>query len=327
MRILCHFVAASLLLFGSPAKADEAADFAQLRALDMRLAGIAYRLTTANAALCDRLSPNAGMTIHALGQYGPRLRDSARRVFGFETPVAVEGVIADGPAARAGVAAGDSLVAVGGMPLNVQAGGEASSVARDEAAAAIDAQPTGQALQLELVRSGVRRSVSIGAIPACRSGFEVTLGTGMQAQADGEIVQIGAGYFERYADEDVAVVVAHELAHNILHHRERLTAAGVKTGLAKEFGRNRRLIRVVEDQADALSVYLLYNAGYDPARAVAFWTRERGDVVGELLRSRTHASAKARAAAVAAEIARIRAGAPRPIRPDILSTRSLALER
>ncbi|HEX8412725.1 MAG TPA: peptidase M48 family protein, partial [Sphingomicrobium sp.] len=75
------------------------------------------------------------------------------------------------------------------------------------------------------------------------------------------------------------------------------------------------------------SVYLLYNAGYDPARAAAFWTRERGDVVGELLRSRTHASAKARAAAVAAEIVRIPAGAARPIRPEILSARGLALER
>ncbi len=91
------------------------------------------------------------------------------------------------------------------------------------------------------------------------------------------------------SDEEIAVVVAHELAHNILHHRARLDAAGVSRGLVAEFGRNARLTR---EQAMHLATYALkqnadggYSWKFDPylrARApyrlslednIALWSR------------------------------------------------------
>lgn len=307
--------------------ADPAATFAALRSVDARMATIAYRLATANAALCREIVPVPGWAIHSLGQYDAGLRDAARASFGFEAPIAVEAVVAGAPAARAGVAANDSLVAVNATAFAATApGNAATSTARDAAAALIARQPPASPLRLTLARDGRRRDVAVAASPGCASQFEVLLGPGMDASADGRIVQIAVGFFERYTDDQVAVVVAHELAHNILRHRARLDAAKVSRGLLSELGRNGRLFRRTETEADLLGMHLLRNAGYDPRSAVAFWRDHGGDIDGGVFRSRTHPASSARAQAIAAEIARIPANAPTPYLPPLLATRDAPLQ-
>lgn len=303
----------------------DAATLERLRGYDLRLATIGYRLTTANAALCRDLVPTPGMVVHALDQYGAAERPVARRVFGFDAPVAIEAVVAGGPAARAGVAAGDSLVAVGHAPIPPVAGSSAATERRDAALALIESQPPGGPLHLTLLRGGVRREVSVAAPPGCPTQFELLLGSGLDASADGHVVQVTIRFLERFADEQVAAIVAHELAHNVLRHRARLSAAGVKGGLGKEFGRGQRLTRVVEEQADRLSIHLLRNAGYDPGAAVRFWQGFGGGVGDLLFRSRTHPSSGARARAMAAEIARLPVGAPVPYSPPVLAERDVPL--
>ena len=324
MSKLALCLAALVAVITTPARAapddDTAATFDALRAVDARMAGIAYRLTTANAALCRDTAPTPGWAIHAIGQYDPALRDQARRSFGFETPIAVEAVVPGSPAAKAGVRANDGVVSVDGRSLDavIPAKGE-SSAARDAAVETIAALPADRPLDVVLRRDGQTRTIRIPASPGCRSAFEVLLGPGMEASADGRIVQIGVRFFERYSDDEVAVVIAHELSHNILHHARRLDAAGVKRGLLAEVGRNGRLFRVTEDQADLLGMHLLRNAGYDPSIAVRFWREHGGDVDGGLFRSRTHPSSSARAKAIEAEIARIPAGAGTPYVPPVIA--------
>lgn len=312
MRYGISWAVAAAVAVAAPAVAadpDTAATFDALRQVDGRMAAIAYRLTTANAPLCRSLAPTPGWAIHSLGQYDPALRDQARARFGFETPIAVEAVVPGSAAAKAGVRAGDSIVSVDGRPIGSGAPGkDASSAARDAAVEQIAGLPADRPLAVELMREGRTRTVTIPASPGCRSAFEVLLGPGMTASADGRIVQIGVRFFERYTDDEVAVVVAHELSHNILRHAARLEAAGVKRGLLSEVGRNGRLFRLTEDQADLLGAYLLRNAGYDPQIAVRFWREHGGDVDGGLFRSRTHPSSSARAKALEAAIATMPAG-------------------
>lgn len=302
--------------------------FVALRAVDLRMATIAYRLTTRNAALCRDLSPTPGWVLHSLGQYDPTLRTAARQVFGFSTPIAVEAVVPDSPASQAGVRANDSLMIIGDAPVGTTDPGDSAAVstARDAVLARIAAMPADQPIRATIAHDGVSRAVVMPASPGCKSNFEVLLGPDLTASADGSIVQIGVRFFERYRDDEVAVVVAHELAHNILRHRPRLDAAKVSRGLFAELGRNGRLFRQTEDDADLLGMYLLRNAGYDPQTAVAFWRAHGGDVDGGLFRSRTHRSASARARRIADEIALIPPGAPMPYIPPILATRDQPLE-
>src|SRR3546814_7571203 len=66
----------------------------------------------ANVALCDRRAGATGLVLHALDSYDSGIRDAARRTFGFETPVAVEAVVPQSAAARAGVRADESVAAI-----------------------------------------------------------------------------------------------------------------------------------------------------------------------------------------------------------------------
>lgn len=303
-----------------------AQDLTLLRGYDKRLATIGYRLATGNVALCSDRAPTPGWALHAIDQYPASLRPLARQVFGFAHPVAVEAVVDGAPAAAAGVSPDDGLVAVGGSPTaEPRDDADASSATRDAATQAIAAQPAAAPLTVTLARGAATRTVTIAASPGCRSQFEILLGPAMEASADGRIVQIGVRFFERYDDDQIAAVVAHELSHNILRHRARLEAAGVRWGLLAEFGRNGRLFRRTEEDADLLSVTLLRNAGYDPHAAARFWREHGGDVDGGFFRARTHPSSRARAEAIEAEIARIPADAGPTYRPPVLATRDQPL--
>lgn len=325
MRAALAGIAALAAAGTSAAPVDPVTQFRDLRAVDARLAAIGYRLATANAALCADKQPGTGAVIHAIDQYAPALRPAARSAFGFPAPVAVETVVPGSPAEAAGVAAGDGVAAVAGRPVPAATNGPATPATRDAVLALIDAQPADAPLSVSLVHGG-ERVATLRPVPACHARFEVLLGPAMTAQSDGLTVQIGVCYLARYDDATIAAIAAHELSHVILRHRARLEAAGVHWGVFAEVGRSARLFRRTEDEADALSVALLRNAGYDPQAAVRFWQGGVGGLDGGVFHSRTHGSAGARARAIAAAIAAISAGAPTPYVPPLVATRDQPLE-
>jgi predicted Zn-dependent protease len=72
------------------------------------------------------------------------------------------------------------------------------------------------------------------------------------------------------SDDQLATVMAHEIAHALAHHaservaRERMEAAGL---LKLQYN------RAQESEADHIGVFLMTFAGYDPRQAVVFWQR------------------------------------------------------
>jgi hypothetical protein len=322
-RLLRLFLPLALVAAAAP---DSRATFEALRAQDARLASVAWRLTTANAALCRDQQPGTGLVLHAIDQYAVRDADTAHVVFGFAEPVAVEWVVPGSPAARAGVVQNEGLAAIAATPLTAPTAAHDTSATRDAALARLAAQSVGAPVVLTLNDSHGPRRVAIAPVPACRSEFEVVAGPKLGASSDGHVVQIGARLMETYGDDDVAVVVAHELAHTILRHRARLEAAGVKWGLFGEFGRNARLFRVTETEADVLGAFLLRNAGWDPQNAVRFWQGPGKKVDPGMFRSRTHPSPKERAAMIAEALTAMPPGAPTPYLPPILDQRDTALQ-
>ncbi|PZT93531.1 MULTISPECIES: M48 family metallopeptidase [Sphingomonas] len=318
---------ATLLTIGAaPAAAPaDTATLEALRAADLRLGAIGYRLATANAALCSDVAPVPGIVVHAIDQYAESEQPAARTAFGFATGVAVEGVVPDSPAARAGLHADDTIVSVNGQPVPV-ADGAGHVRTRDAMVALIDAQPVDRPLTMVVRRAGSDRSVAIAPSLGCRTLFELRVGTTMDAVADGRLVQISSAFLDKLADPQLAVVVAHELSHNILRHHARLDAARVSRGLLRELGRNGRLHRATEDDADRLGVHLLRNAGWDPQEAVRFWRGPGARIDGGIFHSRTHSSASKRAQLIAAELAALPKGAPIPYRPPVLSTRDQPLQ-
>lgn len=308
----------------APASADDAM-FEAIRGADAVLARIGYRLATANASLCDRLEPGLGLLLHTPDQYARELREEAVRHFRFDGPVGVEDVIPGSPAVSAGVRVDDGLFGIGPArfaPADPAA--QASTAALIRAYQQVAALPPDEPLEIRGRRSGQDYVRIATPVPACRTRFELVIRPDFTADADGEMVQISSRFFEKYPQDVVAAAVAHELAHNILHHRKRLEEKGVSYGLASGFGRNVRYFRQTELEADILSVSLLANAGYDPHVAVRFWQAFGPSHAGGGLRSRSHPAWRDRLATIERAITEL--GTERPNRSAILRTRDQSLD-
>ncbi|WP_167298134.1 M48 family metallopeptidase [Sphingomonas leidyi] len=322
LAVACAFPGAS----GALARADDTALFEAVRAADLRVAAIGWRLATANAALCDRTEAGIGLQLHTLDQFDSGRREAARAYFGFATPVAVEGVLVGGPAERAGLRADDSLVRIGSVRIAELPGRPGTTDRLVAAQLGIGALPPEARIEVDAIRAGTPIHLTLQPMRVCKSRFELDLDGGFDASADGAMVQIGSGFLDDYPDSQLAAVIAHEFAHNILHHRDRLEARGVDYGLLAGFGANVKYFRQTEVQADLLSVYLLANANY-PARAgVAFWERFGPSKAGGILRSRSHPAWRDRVATLEAEAAKVETLSSRPLVPAVITERGRPLD-
>lgn len=303
--------------------------FVALRAQDLRLAGIGYRLVTANVPLCTHLVPVTGLQLHALGQYDATVRDAARRFFDFATPVAVEGVVPGSPAAAAGLAAGDSILAVDGAALVPAPADAANPMVEVLAAEAAIAAAAGDgAVTFAVRRAGRPLSLTVRPIRACATRFEVTVGDSYDARADGATVQLSTKLMEGVAgDDELAFVIGHEFAHNVLRHRARLEAAGVGRGMFEGFGASVGYIRRSEIEADMLGLALAANAGFDPAAPARFWRWFGPAHFDSILLARTHPRWSLRVKLLDREAAALRATSVRPYVPPILVQRDRPLDR
>lgn len=308
---LLFFAAAASAQPGQGAVADVhdpvADSLVAMRALDGRVATIGHRLAVATLDLCTERQWLPGIALHDLSQYGPDHRSVAARAFGLEAGPGVLALASGGPAERAGLRLDDVLVRVDGAALPRGAVAPAGSF--DHMEHLLDALERAFAdgvATVEVKRAGETLRLDLLAERGCASRFQLIPSRKLNAHADGQYVQITTAMAAYVADEDeLAWVLAHEFAHNVLRHRVRLDAAGVERGFLGNFGRNARLIREVEGEADALSVYLLERAGYDPQASVRFWARfgRRGF---NFLGSPTHPNWRRRIASFETEIARIR---------------------
>lgn len=276
-----------------------------IRSADLRLATIGYRLSVAAAPLCDRLEPGTGLQLHSLAQYGGASRSAMRAHFGFAGPVAIEAIVAHSPAERAGLRQDDTIVSIGGVVAPVEVPDAPSTAELAGLHSRVADLPSGKSLEISVIRFGTPLTVQVTTVPACRTRYELRIADRFDARATGEMVQISSKYLEAIDADLLPAVVAHELAHNILRHRDRLVDRGADFGLASGFGRNVGLFRQTEIQADILSVHLLARAGYSPELAARFWSEVGPKLMAGMIRSRSHPAIADRIATVEAEAARI----------------------
>lgn len=266
---------------------------------DARLAAVADRMLAANDRLCRQHMPVTGMVLHSRDQY----REGTAGDSFANGPIAIETVVPGSAAALAGVVAGDGLIAIGDV-LTATLVRQGEAPLRDSAYASLAELAGDREVPITVRRGGQDRTLRLLAPEGCRALVEILSKDSVGARSDGRVIQINYGLAEAAGDNELAVVFAHEMGHLVLEHRRRLEAAGVEKGFFGEFGKNRRLNRQVELEADRIAVHLLANAGYDPAIAPLFWRTKLGrQAGGGLLRSSTYPSPEARAELAECEIA------------------------
>jgi Zn-dependent protease with chaperone function len=250
----------------APAAEPNVAAYQILAAQDARLAIVGHRLASANAPFCKLKSRNPGWVLHDKAQYpNPATAQSA---FGFRAPVSVSSVVPGGAADVLGVKAGDGIIAIIGVVLS-----DPQFVQRKRTSARLEkfqnilgiALDTYGTAGIELISSDGQKHVTLNPPNICASRFWLDTKSKLDAGADGVSVRVTEGLmvFTEHDDAELAAVIAHEMSHNLLSHRQRLAAGGNGTKQVLE----------TEIEADRLSVWLMANAGYDPAAALRFIER------------------------------------------------------
>ncbi len=321
MTKLFPLMIVALLLPVPSVAAPGIADLRALQSLDSRATDIGYRLAVAAADLCGGGEPLAGLALHDASQYDVSVRDTVRQAFGLDAQaMGVLAVARGGPADTGGLRADDIVLAVDGEPLDLPPNTRrATTRRRDVALDHLDrALADGDAI-VTVTRRTQTLTLHLKPVPGCASRIEIVPGSGMNAGATGRTVSIDGRLANFVRDDDeLAAVIAHEMAHNIRKHRALLDSLGVRGGLLAVVGKNAARIRCTEVEADHVGIYLMARAGFDPSAAIRFWDRFATRGVPGFLRDPTHPSPADRQVAIARSIAQIEAkkAAGLPLDPD-----------
>ncbi|MFZ2980446.1 MAG: M48 family metallopeptidase [Sphingobium sp.] len=273
-----------------------------LRIADIRVASVGERLAMANVRLCSQTLARTGLVLHDIRQYSARGQMAARSAFRFEREISVEGVVPGSPADRAGIRADSALLALDGVAVNSlpvtrseNSFGRMAAILDEEERKAADGL-----LIVDVLEDGVEHRRKIAAESGCSGRFQIVLEGSRNAFSDGKYAQIDGSMMDFVRnDEELSAVLAHELAHVILDHRQRLYLA---SNGRKVIRPSRAMIRASENEADRLSLYLMANAGYDPTVAPRFWDRLEKAVGPSIFADGTHAGRKVRVAQMKEEL-------------------------
>lgn len=254
-----------------------AARFASLQALDGRVATVFHRLVTANVDLCATPGRSAGWALHAANQYGAEMRPIAESTGDLRGDLpAIMALAPGGPAERAGLMVGDVILTVDGEALPVGYVGRPEShegVARNLAVVNA-ALASGEAVSLGVSRDGTLASARLVASLACPYTVQLDVSDELNARADGAGVFISTSLAAFAAsDDDLALILAHELAHNVLGHRERFDREAPARRVFGNLAVAPSSLAVAERDADRWGLYMMSRAGFDEGAAAPFWRR------------------------------------------------------
>ena len=248
-----------------------------------RLGAVGHRLTIAGAGICgDRTRPYYGLNLigHPRDVARLRHRDIYRQAFGLGDGFTIVDLMADGPAADAGLRAGDVVAAIAGEAVAGPA--DAGRLSRLFGG-------VGGRLTIDIAREGATETVEIAPVSECAQDVRLAGGNAVAIDALAGLVLVTPGMVRFAAtDDELAVVVAYALARGLLDPAprgaatmavpERVTtaigsAAGVKVRpIDIEIG-DRQLGAAARAKADQLGLYLAARAGFDISRAARFWRR------------------------------------------------------
>ena len=249
----------------------------------IRLDEVSFHVLRANASLCGKnVIRRSGFAALAPDEYPKEWHEALRIQFGVGKTVTVVNVIEGSPAHRAGLAPRDRILEVGGVTINP------GRRATRHLSKALASHKTGP-IPLVVQRLSARRTLMLHPTTVCSPPVLLHSGDSVNAFTDGRRIVVTAGMMRFLtSDDDLALVVGHELAHVTRGHIEAqmgnqiigavlgavftgatgvdMTQTGADIGalaFSQEF----------EAEADYVGVYHAARAGYNVEKSAELWRR------------------------------------------------------
>jgi len=305
-----------------------------------RLQKVGYRLLSRGVSLCEENTSNAiGVLVWNidLSDNDEDMREAVRSLYGLSNILEARYVIPDSPADKAGMQAGDKFISVNGWSV---------PIGQDAAVALIEKldeyKDSGGAILFTAHRDGKEIEYSVTPEQVCNYKLEVKQDNSINAYADGEKVVMHSGIMDFFrTDEELALIVSHEIAHNSMEHikakkKNQLVggalgflvdlaaaAGGVDTrGEFTKMGMNQGALAYsvdFEKEADYVALYLMALADYEIDNAADFWRRMAVKNPDSITISTTHPTSPERFVGIEKSIAEVQAKLSEgiPLRPEM----------
>ncbi len=263
-----------------------------------RLAAVSSKILTEGAKFCEErkhIGPYLGMRVWSKYYFVKEWRPAAVSRFGLGKEVQLYLVDPGSPADSAGLKIGDVILALNGKPLpsGKKAIKEFEETIRELA-------KIGVPLEIAIRRGEEQQKISVTPSMGCKSKLLLAHDGPINAYADGENIVIFKGMMDFFeTDEEMALIVSHELAHNSMQHSTAkqingwaLWTVGAVVGItidvllgatsttfADSLSKLGQAVGTgvgsveFEREADYVGLYFMALGGYEIANAPNFWRR------------------------------------------------------
>ena len=277
-----------------------------------RLDSVAFPLLKAAIPFCaDNVWPSVGFSFDNKYNFSPEYYDAAVAVFGVREVLQITYVIPNSNAEKAGVLAGDTLVSINdtSLPVGKNAKNEMFKLLRSHLV-------SDKKVKISVLRNGEKLDFVFIPEDICEIPTACVFNSNdLNAFADGKSVFVTKGMMRFVKnDQELALVLAHEIAHNIMGHIDAqqqnyalgsiidILAAIYGIDTRGTFGRigARQYSQEFEFEADAIGLYLMVRSGFEIENTVMFW-RNMGSESPQAIRqnpSSSHPSSPERFAAI-----------------------------
>lgn len=253
------------------AKTTDRSDHLQSR---LRVETIAYTISKANVDKCLDPLPLTGLILHDLASYDATDRPKVIEIYGLGRGAGVMEVIPDSPAAIAGIRPHDEIIAMDDQQIADLFPPELGNTKTADRVEMISAW-IGSALKISSRRLTIRRDgkiiqVTLAADFGC-GGRMAYMPTGsVNAWSDGQYVAVTQAMIDfSRNDDELAFVVAHEMAHNLLRHNVKANMLPSATVPGMILSPSHRK----EMAADTFATELLYRTQYNSLNASLMFKR------------------------------------------------------
>jgi Zn-dependent protease with chaperone function len=249
-----------------------------------RLYDVSFPLLAASSSMnINDVRPVGGFMFCTKDAYPKDYQDIAKRYFNIGDKPVIYYVHPKFPAAKVGIKTGDRLINYNGSVLTGKSFKEINNILQQSQLS------KNNQITMVVEREGQIMDFKMEGIPCSKYFMGVVPNDQINALSDGSNIVVYSGLI-RYVenDDELAFVVAHEIAHNVLGHigKKRgnvllgsvldvliLATTGVSTGGA--FGQvgGAAFSKGFEFEADYAGLYIAARAGYDVSSAANFWRR------------------------------------------------------